>query len=180
VTAARQATRTLTTTEAAVLALLALSGEQSGYDLLKQLGTGIGHVWAPAKSRLYTLLPRLVADGLAQSRAVAQSARPDKELYSLTPAGRACLDDWLQTVVPGDERGFHLKLFVGGLTTHEVLRRHVEQYRADALARLEELTAIVPTNTRTGNDWYHGFLLDLGLARARGAVEWADCVLEAL
>ena len=30
------ATRTLTTTEAAVLALLALSGERSGYDLLKQ------------------------------------------------------------------------------------------------------------------------------------------------
>jgi PadR family transcriptional regulator, regulatory protein AphA len=173
-------TRTLTTTEAAVLALLALNGERSGYDLLKQLRSSIGHVWAPAKSRLYTLLPRLVADGLAASRSVPQTARPDKELYALTAAGRAALDAWLETVVPGDEAAFQLKLFVGGLTTHETLRRHVEQFRADALARLAALEAIVPTNTRTGNDWYHGFLLDLGLARARGSVAWADDVLAAL
>ena len=50
--AARQRTRTLTTTEAAVLALLAIEGEQSGYDLLKQASRSIGQVWAPAKSQL--------------------------------------------------------------------------------------------------------------------------------
>ena len=175
-----QAMRTLTTTEAAVLALLALNGEQSGYDLLKHAGRSIGHVWAPAKSRLYALLPRLVRDGLASSRAVVQSARPDKELYALTPEGRAVLDGWLTTVVPGDEKGFQLRLFVGSLTTHDVLRRHAEQFREDALARLAELEEVERGNTREGNDWYHAFLLDLGLAHARHAVRWAEDVLEAL
>ena len=56
--------RATTTTEAAVLALLALNGEQSGYDLLKHVTRSIGHIWAPAKSQLYALLPRLVQDGL--------------------------------------------------------------------------------------------------------------------
>jgi DNA-binding PadR family transcriptional regulator len=173
-------TRTPTTTEAAVLALLALNGEQSGWDLLKHASRSVGHVWAPAKSRLYALLPRLVRDGLATSRTIAQSSRPDKELYALTDAGRAVLDDWLTTVVPGDERGFQLKLFVGSLTTHDVLRRHAEQFLDDARARLAELEEVDRGNVRTGNDWYHGLLLDLGLARARQAVTWAEDVLEAL
>ena len=172
--------RETTTTEAAVLALLALNGEQSGYDLLRHAGRSIGYVWAPAKSRLYALLPRLVRDGLAQSRRVVQSGRPDKDLYSLTDEGRAVLEEWLTTVVPGDEQGVHLKLFVGSLTTHEVLRRHVEQLREDALERLAELEAVAEGNTRAGNDWYHAFLLDLGLARARQSVAWADDVLAAL
>jgi DNA-binding PadR family transcriptional regulator len=172
--------RATTTTEAAVLALLALNGEQSGYDLLKHVGRSIGHVWAPAKSQLYALLPRLVQDGLASSRTVAQSARPDKELYALTADGRAALDEWLTTVVRDDEKAFQLKLFVGGLTSHDVLRRHVEQFRDDALERLAALEAVERGNTREGNDWYHAFLLDLGLARARQSVEWAEEVLRAL
>ncbi|HEX5800697.1 MAG TPA: PadR family transcriptional regulator [Gaiellaceae bacterium] len=172
--------RATTTTEAAVLALLAINGEQSGYDLLKHVGRSIGHVWAPAKSQLYALLPRLVRDGLASSRTVVQSGRPDKELYALTAAGRAALDDWLTTVVPNDEKAFVLKLFVGGLTTHDVLRRHLEQFRDDSLARLAELEEVDRGNTREGNDWYHGLLLDLGLARARGSVAWAEEVLKEL
>ena len=62
------ATRTLTTTEAAVLSLLAFEGENSGYDLLKYVQKAIGYVWAPARSQLYSLLPRLVKDGYARSR----------------------------------------------------------------------------------------------------------------
>ena len=163
-----------------MLALLALNGEQSGYDLLKHVNRSIGHIWAPAKSQLYALLPRLVHDGLASSRTIAQSARPDKELYSLTEAGRAALDEWLTTVVRNDEKGFQLKLFVGGLTTHDVLRQHVEQFRDDARERLAALEAVERGNARKGNDWYHAFLLDLGLARARQSVEWAEEVLRAL
>jgi DNA-binding PadR family transcriptional regulator len=175
-----ESTRTLTTTEAAVLALLAIEGERSGYDLLKLCDKAIGHVWSPAKSQLYAVLPRLVESGLARGRAVAQARRPDKQVYRITPTGRAALDGWLETVEPGAVDGFYLKLFVGGLTTHDVLRRHVEQFRDDMRRKLVQLEAIEPTNTRTGNDWYHGFLLDLGLRRTRQAIRWADEVLRAL
>ena len=37
-----EASRTLTTTEAAVLALLEIEGERSGYDLLKLVSKAIG------------------------------------------------------------------------------------------------------------------------------------------
>ena len=171
------ATRTLTTTEASVLALLALDGEQSGYDLLKRMATSIGLVWAPAKSQLYAVLPRLARDGLAGRREVAQSARPDKQLYRITPEGRAALDGWLETPEPGSAEQLFLKLFVGGLATPETLIRHVELYRDETGARLTELRAIEPTNTRSGNDFFHYFLLRLGIERAEQSLAWADWVL---
>ncbi len=175
-----ESTRMLTTTEAAVLALLAMSGECSGYDLLKQTTRALGHVWTPAKSQLYAVLPRLERDGLAERRAVVQSTRPDKQLYRISADGKAALDAWLERVEPGSVDAFYLKLFVGGLTSPDVLVRHVEQFRGEAKERLEALRAIEPTNVRTGNDYFHYFLLRLGIERAEHSLAWADWVLAEL
>jgi DNA-binding PadR family transcriptional regulator len=56
---AQAPTRTLTTTEAAVLALLAIQGERSAYDLDKLVERNIAHLWRPARTQLYAVLPRL-------------------------------------------------------------------------------------------------------------------------
>jgi DNA-binding PadR family transcriptional regulator len=170
----------LTTTEAAVLALLAIEGERSGYDLSKLVEKSIAHVWSPARSGLYAVLPRLERAGLARSRVIAQSSRPDKRLYAITRAGRHSLDAWLETVEPGATQDFYLKLFVGGLTTPDVLVEHVTQFRADIEALLATFHAIEPTNTNTGHDWFHRHLLQLGVARAELELRWADSVLRAL
>ncbi len=42
-----------------MLGLLA-EGDRSGYDLLKRAERSVAHMWAPAKSQLYAVLPRLV------------------------------------------------------------------------------------------------------------------------
>ena len=173
-------TKAVTITEAAVLALLAIEGERSGYDLLELSRKAIGHVSTPARSRLYTVLPRLVELGLATSRRVTQATRPDKTLYKVTPEGRAALGDWLETVEPGAHEAFRLKLFVGGLTSTETLVEQVEQYRRDRAQQLEVLREIEPTNTRRGHDRYHWFLLRLGIEDAEHDVRWADWVLSEL
>jgi DNA-binding PadR family transcriptional regulator len=170
----------LTTTEAAVLALLAIEGERSGYDLSKAVTQAIGHVWAPARSGLYAALPRLVKSGLAHSRSVAQSTRPDKQVYRITPDGRAALAAWHETVEPGARETFFLKLFVGGLTTPDVLLAHVEQFVADTEARLAEYRRIEPTNSNRGHDWFHRHLLVHALERSAQELAWADGVARAL
>ena len=170
----------LTTTEAAVLALLAIEGERSGYDLLKLVEKAIAHVWSPARSGLYAVLPRLHRSGLARRRVVVQANRPDKQLYAITPTGKRALAAWLETVEPGASDSFYLKLFVGGLTSHGVLREHVAQFRADVADRLDTYRRIEPTNTNTGHDWYHRHLLQLGIARAELDLRWADAVARAL
>lgn len=179
-TCSKTETKAVTTTEAAVLALLAIEGERSGYDLLELSKKAIGHVWTPARSRLYTVLPRLVDLGLARSRKVTQATRPDKTLYRITRAGRATLEDWLETVEPGAHEAFRLKLFVGGLTSDENLMAQVRQFRDDRAEQLRILRAIEPTNTRRGYDRYHWFLLRLGIEHAQRDVRWADWVLSEL
>jgi DNA-binding PadR family transcriptional regulator len=167
-----------TTTEAAVLALLAIEGELSGYDLHRRVSRSIGHVWAPAKSRLYAVLPRLAAAGLARSRVVRQAGRPDKHLYAITDAGREAVRAWLETVEPGASTDtVHLKLFLGGLTSHDVLRRHLEQLLDDLRRRLAQLEELERSNTGRGHDRYHRYLLELGLRSTRGSIGWAEEVL---
>jgi DNA-binding PadR family transcriptional regulator len=175
-----RATASVTTTEAAVLALLAIEGEHSGYDLLELSKKAIGHVWTPARSRLYTVLPRLVELGFARRRKVEQARRPDKHLYRITRAGREALEEWLRTIEPGARDAFYLKLFVGGLTSTETLVAQVEQFRRERLEQLEQLREIEPTNTRRGHDRYHWFLLRLGIEDAEHSVRWADWVLSEL
>ena len=60
--------RQLTTTEHALLGMLARYGESSGYTLLRQAEEGIGFFWSPAKSHVYEVLPRLEQRGLARRR----------------------------------------------------------------------------------------------------------------
>src|SRR3982750_4606140 len=148
-------TQQLTTTGAAVLALLAIEGERSGYDLFKLVEQAIAHVWSPARSGLYAVLPRLVAGGHAPRCAGSRSTRPDKQLYRITRNGRVSLEAWLETVEPGARETFFLKLFVGKLTTPDVLLEHVEQFRADTEDRLALYRDIEPTNTNRGHDWFH-------------------------
>jgi PadR family transcriptional regulator, regulatory protein AphA len=177
--ASRPTTRLPTTSEAAVLALLALGGEGSGYELTKRVGRAIAHVWAPARSQLYALLPRLVDHAYVSVRTVRQATRPDKQVYTLTPVGRTALDAWLAGE-GGGEAEFHLRLFVGSLMPREVVVGHVERFRAATVARLEEYRLIEPTNTREGADRFHWFELHRAMERADQDIAWAGWVLEEL
>jgi DNA-binding PadR family transcriptional regulator len=163
-----------------VLALLAIEGERSGYDLLMLVRRSIGHVWAPAKTQLYAVLHRLARDGLATSRRVAQEQRPDKQLYRLTEDGRAALRAWLDDDTDPSQDSFYLRLFVGGLSDPERLLEQLEAFRGRTAEQLAVYRAIEPTNTRRDHDAYHWFLLDLGIRQEELKLGWADEVLDAL
>jgi DNA-binding PadR family transcriptional regulator len=136
-TASRSAVRRVTTTEGAVLALLAIEGERSPYELAKQV-------------------------------------------YRLAQPGREALAAWLEGVEPGARDTFFLKLFVGGLTTPDVLLEHVEQFRVDTEARLAVLRELEPSNTNRDHDWFHRRLLEYGIARAELELAWVDDVAHML
>ncbi len=172
-------TKELTLTEAAVLALVGVEGEWSGYDLTKLAANSVGHVWAPARSHLYAVLARLARDGLADVRRVVQSDRPDKQLYSLTAAGKESLAAWLDADTTDDD-ALHLKVFYGALLPRQRLIEHVEAFRERVYERLEVFDGIDETNTNRGHDYYHRLMLDYGYAHARASLAWADEVLRKL
>jgi PadR family transcriptional regulator AphA len=175
--AVRPRTAQLTTTEYAVLTVLTVETEHtaiSGYDLLKVVERSVGHVWRPTRSHLYAVLPRLVERRLATVREAPGERGPDRRLYRVTQKGRRLVRMWLEEPVPGDPHLFMLKVFYGGLQSREALVAHYRQYAADRREYLDTLRAIEPTNTRTDHDYYHYFLLRLGIERAELEVRWAE------
>ena len=163
----------LTTTEAAVLGLLS-HGPRSGYDLRKAVESSVGLFWAPAKSQIYAVLPRLVEAGFTTARKVAQDQRPDKSVYRLTRAGRAALKAWLEeTPLPPDPaRNLLLtKVFFGGIVSPDVLAGHIRQRRLEAEHLRDVLEEI---EARADPDDLHGALTrGWGLEYTRAFTRWA-------
>jgi DNA-binding PadR family transcriptional regulator len=166
----------LTTTEHALLGMLARHGEHSGYELLRLAAEGVGHIWSPAKSHVYDVLPRLERGGHARRRVIPQTGRPDKHLWRITSLGRAALREWLGTIDPNPlaQRGvFLLKLFFGDHGDPERLVDHLELFRDQAAARLATLRAIDASGLP-------GMTLRQGLAGTEAQLRWAEEVLPEL
>jgi DNA-binding PadR family transcriptional regulator len=144
----RQTTAELTTTEGVILGLLA-EQDRSGYDLLKRAEGSVAHMWSPAKSQLYAVLPRLVASGHARRRDVRQRGRPDKQVYRLTPAGREAVRHWLETSTPKTWDELLLKVFFAKLCSRAGLRRQLEAYEQRTREHLAAYESIRPA-TRNG------------------------------
>jgi DNA-binding PadR family transcriptional regulator len=162
-----QQTTNLTTTEGVVLGLLA-ERDRSGYDLLKRAEGSVAHMWAPAKSQLYAVLPRLVDAGLASRRTVRQSARPDKQVYRLTRAGREAVRAWLETAPPKSWDELMLKVFFAELCSREALLRQLDDYAEVQAGFLAEYEAITPA-TR-----YGALTLEYGLELMPARLRWLE------
>lgn len=85
----------LPVTTYAVLGQLA-GGPRSGYEIKRLLEDSAAHFWHASYSQIYSELRRLSDLGLAGEEHVRQDARPDKRVYTITPAGRAALERWLR------------------------------------------------------------------------------------
>jgi DNA-binding PadR family transcriptional regulator len=163
------------TTELAVLGLVA-EGPRSGYDLAQVASRSTGYLWAPSRSQIYKVLPRLVERGLARSEAVEQHGRPDKAVYELTAAGRRELRAWVETVEEEPEGGgpvFLLKILFGFVSTPEAIRAQLAAYRRlleRNLAAFERQEAGLPDDEPV----YSRIALRHGIARARATLAWAD------
>jgi PadR family transcriptional regulator, regulatory protein AphA len=90
--------RSLTTTSFAILGLLAIR-PWSTYELTRQMDRSLGRIWPRAASKLYEEPKKLVDARLAVAARETIGRRP-RTVYSITPAGRAALADWLH--VPGE------------------------------------------------------------------------------
>jgi DNA-binding PadR family transcriptional regulator len=175
-----------TITELTVLAMLGhlRRREVSGYDLKKFADDSLGYLWAPSKTQLYVVLRRLVADGLIEMRDVHQLHRPDKQLYRITPGGRAAVREWLERdeeETDPDRSTFMLKFFFGRQAAPEAMRRQLNAFRDAYAQRLAVYVEIDRTaGGRETRDSYTRLALHYGIARAQAAVVWADATASEL
>lgn len=126
----------------AVLALL-VDGPSHGYQLRAAFEEAVGPQWGGLNiGHLYQVMERLTRDGYVSSAHVAQTSRPDRRVYQLTPAGRDELDSWLAEPVErtqGQRDDLILKLMAAARRGEEELLGVLRRQRTYELIRLKSL-----------------------------------------
>jgi len=79
--------------EYAALGVL-MAGPMHGYQLREQLSAGLGSLWRIASSQLYNVLHRLEGKGWIDCHVEAQSGRPSRNVYRVTPNGERAFWSW--------------------------------------------------------------------------------------
>ena len=130
-------------------ALLGLLGVQpwTAYELVVQVKRSLHYFWPRSEAHLYAELKRLVERGHAQAE-VVEGRRRQRTRYTITPEGRAALEDWLSTepAPPALEIEGLLRVLLADQGTAKDLRaaveataRQAEELRAGGTMLLEEL-----------------------------------------
>lgn len=130
-------------------ALLGLLGVQpwTAYELVAQVKRSLRYFWPRSEAHLYAELKRLVERGHAEAE-VVEGRRRQRTRYTITPVGRAALEDWLGTepAPPTFEIEGMLRVLLADQGTTKDLRAAVEatarqakELRAGGIALLEEL-----------------------------------------
>ncbi|HET8908529.1 MAG TPA: PadR family transcriptional regulator [Ktedonobacterales bacterium] len=113
----------------------------SGYDIKRAFDRSLATYWNAGNSQIYTTLKALAGRKLVSSETIQQEGRPNRRVYSLTPAGRAALDAWLAEPVPArftkDE--FLTRLFFCGQTSDATALRHLEEHEDALHAQLADM-----------------------------------------
>ncbi|MBV9325104.1 MAG: PadR family transcriptional regulator [Chloroflexi bacterium] len=146
----------------AVLGLLALRGEASGYDLLQIFKESLDNVWPATQSQLYTELGKLTQ---AQLVTLVAAGGRGRKGYALTDAGRAELGHWLLEEPPTALRrnDLLLRLFFLGLVPPEQAQAFLHARAHAAAALHQDLRQLRQTLADE-----HGPLAEYG----RLALEW--------
>ena len=132
-------------TSYAVLGLLSFGESLSGYEIRKWAENMRFFYWSPAQSQIYSELRRLQERGYVNSAEVAQTGKPDKRLYRITPDGEDELRRWLaetpteQTVI---KHSVALKLYFGHMTTPSLLIGMLERFVDETQEMLGQLAVV--------------------------------------
>jgi DNA-binding PadR family transcriptional regulator len=164
-------------TKYAVLGLLAYA-PLSGYDVRRIYDRSLGNFWSESYGHIYPILRRLEEEGFATSHIEHQTGRPDRNVYTITDAGRDELHRWLaQPPEPIKERvELLLKLFHGWEVGPEAMIAHVRQTRAEHEALLERYAQYDEMMSREDDPPTPYWLMTVSCGRhvSRAYIEWCD------
>ncbi|WP_367184485.1 helix-turn-helix transcriptional regulator [Thermococcus sp.] len=99
-----------------ILVIVGLKGETHGYEILKELEKLAVGLWKPSHSNLYTILNKMVEDGLLEPREEYRG-RVRRVKYSLTPKGI----EYLKT-----SNDLALRVLYMAANYHEALKKKLE------------------------------------------------------
>ncbi len=172
-------------TQNALLGLLTIC-PMSGYDIRQLVPWSIGHFWNESYGQIYPSLKRLAEAGLIAKMTESRPGRPERNVYSLTEAGRTELCRWLEMpVVPTVARNeLLLKVFFGAHAGGEIAEQHVLAFAEQQRAAQDVYAATVKKLTvdSAGDPQLPFWLMTLNYGRHQSvaALAWCQETLAAL
>jgi PadR family transcriptional regulator AphA len=136
-------------------------GDATGYEIKKIFEEdGLQHFVEASFGSIYPALGKLTEDGLVSVREEAQEKRPDRKVYSITPAGRSAFVGALMKPLPEDR---HRSPFVFAMLFSDLLPgSRVEALIDGYIAQAEQKLAQLNQKTREPLLAGERFAIELG------------------
>lgn len=155
-------------------ALLGILGQgpSYGYDLKKNYDTLFGREKPLAFGQVYATLARLLRDEkISIAISQEQSEGPERKEYTITPAGRQELEQWLQKpeiLNPNLQTALYTKV-VAAILLDKNPDVFLDAQRSEHLKQMRSLT-----NTRRSGDLSQMLLADYALFHLEADIRWID------
>ncbi len=98
------------------------NGDKTGYEIMTVFRDSLSHFWTAQTSQIYRELKTLEKAGWISQTHIEQTGKPDKNVFSITPAGHEELVRWLREdeLPAGFKNPFLMKtFFMGDLPVEE-------------------------------------------------------------
>ena len=168
---------------------LLLDKPMTGYDLKLLFDKELNSFWPAQMSQIYRELGTLEAKDLLDSKIEVQETRPDRKVYSVTPAGKQTFYEWLNrfpaSLLSPNRDEYALRVFFGGrLSREEMLfqfRRFIREKQSD-IATFTMLERNTETLARKNPEqaMYRRMTMRRSNIVAEALVLWAEDCLEEL
>lgn len=114
-----------------------------GYDLHKNLEAELHELWHISQSQAYNTIKNLEKTGWITATLQQQEKRPDRELLTLTDAGKAEFETWLYAPTPGSARAirveFITRLFFASNINENLCSRLIQEQAVAIRSQIELL-----------------------------------------
>lgn len=161
----------------------------TGYDLTKAFDSSVRFFWYAQSSHIYLKLNKLEKKGLISCEYIIQQARPNKKLYSITPAGKEEFLKWIAQESADDYKTkdeFLMRIFFSGNRTITENIRMLEGFIKDC-EKFKERMNTVPESIAHYREAvsdiqsvYWEFTADFGYRRTIMCIDWAKACIKRL
>ena len=161
-------------------------GPCSGYELAKAFHSSVQFFWPAQTSQIYLTLGKLESAELITHETVIQTGKPNKNVYSILPAGRAELLRWLSEqgrTTDGYKSEFLMKVFFAENLPPQQAIALLHAYADECRAWLRGMGSVPQSIEEYGRltdasaPVYWTFTAQFGRAYAQMCIAWAeDCI----
>ena len=158
----------------------------TGYDLKQTIDTSVSHFWHAHHSQIYTTLRQMEADGLVVSEYIHTPGQPDRRVYSLTEAGRAAFNAWLDqslTEMSPIKEELLVRVFFSArrdktsvlaelILQRELHQKKLAEYRQISAHTIDEQASVFPDLARDAAFWK--MTLKMGIAFEETYLAWLN------